>query len=149
MAPALERLLRLPLVPLLGPADNTLPVVYAGNVATAICLAAEAGRAATTFDVAFDHPLRQRDLMEWLAAGLGLTPRFATVPAALVRGGGALLAQLGIGTPGAKHLPINRVTHLALGDNPFRSQLIRDELGWNPPYGHCEALERTGRSLRR
>jgi nucleoside-diphosphate-sugar epimerase len=148
MAPALERILRLPLVPLLGPAENTLPVVYAGNVAVAIRLALGAERGGTTYDVAYDEPLTQRQLMEWMATGLGLTPRFFTLPAALIRGGAGMLAQLGIGTPGAKHLPINRLTKLALEPNPFSSERIRNELGWSPPYGHQEALARTGKGLR-
>jgi len=148
MAPALERILRLPLVPLLGPAENTLPVVYAGNVAVATRLALQAGRGGTTYDVAYDEPLTQRQLMEWMASGLELTPRFFTLPAPLVRGGAAVLAQLGMGTPGAKHLPINRLTKLALEPNPFSSQRIRNELGWSPPHGHEEALARTGRGLR-
>jgi len=149
MVPALARILRMPLVPLLSAARNTLPVVYAGNVSVAIRLAVEAGRGGTTYDVALDHPLNQRDLMLWLAAGLGLSPRFFTLPAPLVRGGGAVLAKLGVRTPGAKHLPINRLTQLALNENPFRSERIRSELAWDPPHGHQEALERTGRSLRR
>lgn len=148
MAPALERMLRLPVVPLLGSGGNTLPVVYAGNVAVAIRLAAEAGRGGSTFDVAFDFALTQRQLMEGLAAGVGLRARYVSVPAALVRAGGAALAWLGTTTPGAKHLPIDRVTRLALGENPFRSERIRRELGWEPPHGHQEALERTGKSLR-
>jgi len=148
MAPALERILRLPLVPLLGSGANTLPVVYAGNVAVATRLALEAGRGGTTYDVAYDQPLTQRQLMEWMASGLGLTPRFFTLPAPLVRGGAGVLAQLGIGTPGAKHLPINRLTKLALEPNPFSSERIRTELGWSPPYGHEDALARTGRGLR-
>jgi nucleoside-diphosphate-sugar epimerase len=149
LAPAIERLLRLPLVPLLGPATNALPVVYAGNVAVAIRLAVEAGRGMSTFDIGMDYPLDQRQLMEGLAAGLGLSPRFVTLPAPLVRGASAVLARLGVGTPGAQHLPINRLTQLALGENPFRSELIRSELDWNPPYAHAEALERTGKSLLR
>lgn len=149
MAPALERILRLPVVPLLGPAQNALPVVYAGNVSVAIRLGAEAALGRTTFDVGLDHPLSQRELMEGLAAGLGLSPRFVTVPAPLVRGTGAALWWLGVATPGAKHLPINRLTNLALGENPFRSERIRTELGWDPPHRHVDALQRTGRSLRR
>lgn len=147
MAPVLRDMLRLPLVPLLGPATNPLPVVYAANVAVATRLALEAALGETTYDVALDHPLSQRDLMSWLAEGLGLSPRFVTLPAALVRAGGGVLARLGVKTPGAPHLPLNRVTHLALSDNPYASQRIRDELGWNPPYGHREALLRTGRWL--
>jgi nucleoside-diphosphate-sugar epimerase len=149
MAPALERMLRLPVVPLLGSADNTLPVVYAGNVAVAILLAVEAAQGGRTYDVALDYPLTQRGLMEGLAAGLDLSPRFVTIPAPLVRGGASVLSKLGVGTPGAKHLPMNRVTHLALGENPFPSERIRADLGWDPPYHHEDALRRTGRSLHR
>jgi nucleoside-diphosphate-sugar epimerase len=147
MGPALRRILDLPLVPLFGPAQNALPVVYAGNVAVATRLALEAARPGTTYDVGLDHPLRQRELMEWLAEGLGLRPRFVTLPAPLVRGVGEALARLGVRTPGAKHLPINRFTRLALSVNPYPSRLVRSELGWSPPYEHRAALERTGRWL--
>jgi len=145
MAPALAGILRLPLVPLFGPATNTLPVVYSGNVAVAIRLALEVGRGGATFDVGLDHPLAQRELFEMLASGMGISPRFVSVPAGLVRGGGEVLARIGLGTPGAKHLPINRVTSLALGENPYPSGAIRTDLGWDPPYRHREALKRTGR----
>ncbi|MGE0159555.1 MAG: NAD-dependent epimerase/dehydratase family protein [Gemmatimonadales bacterium] len=147
MAPAMRDLLSLPLVPLLGPARNALPVVYAGNVAVAIRLALESGCGGATFDVGLDHRLDQRQMMEWLAAGLGLQPRFFTLPGPLVRRTGEVLARLGVRTPGAKHLPINRLTQLALDENPYPSQRIRSELGWNPPYDHRSALERTGRWL--
>jgi nucleoside-diphosphate-sugar epimerase len=147
MAPAIRDLLKLPLVPLFGPARNSLPIVYAGNVAIAVRLTLEAGCGAATFDVGLDHPLNQRELMEWLAAGLGLTPRFVTIPGGLVRRTGEALARMGVRTPGAKHLPINRLTQLALGENPYPSQRIRAQLGWNPPYDHRSALERTGRWL--
>jgi nucleoside-diphosphate-sugar epimerase len=147
MAPALRGILELPLVPLFGPARNALPVVYAGNVAVATRLALEAGRPATTYNVGLDHPLTQRDLMEWLGAGLGMRPRFITVPAPIVRAAGEVLARLGVRTPGAKHLPINRVTQLALSENPYPSLRIRSDLGWSPPHEHRVALERTGRWL--
>jgi len=148
MAPALARILRLPLVPLLGPATNALPVVYAGNVAAAVRLALEAGAGGRIYDLASDHPLTQRELFELLAAGMGITPRFVSLPAELVRTGGALLAGLGVGAPGAKHLSIDRVTRLALADNPFRSSRAREELGWDPPHRHPDSLARTGRWLR-
>ena len=147
MVPALARVLRIPFFPLLGPGDNTLPVVYAGNVASAIVLALEAGRGRTTYDVARDHPLTQRTLFEGLSAGLGRSTRFFPLPAGLVRTGGELLAGLGVTTPGAQHLSINRVTRLALGENPFPTRRIREELGWDPPHEHGDALERTARWL--
>lgn len=145
MVPALMSFLRRPIVPLLGPGTNSLPVVYAGNVAAAIRLALEAAEGGATYDVALDHPLSQRDLFAGLAEGLGRSVRFAPIPAPLVRAGGALLARLGVDTPGAPHLAIDRVTGLALGENPYRSRRIRDALGWEPPHRHVEALVRTGR----
>jgi nucleoside-diphosphate-sugar epimerase len=147
MAPAIRDLLRLPLVPLFGPATNSLPVVYAGNVAVAIRLTVESGCGGATYNVGLDHPLNQRQLMGWLAAGLGVTPRFFTIPGPVVRRTGEALGRLGVRTPGAQHLPINRLTQLALGENPYPSQRIRSDLGWDPPYDHKSALERTGRWL--
>jgi nucleoside-diphosphate-sugar epimerase len=68
MAPAVASILRAPIVPLLGQGDNTLPVVYAGNVAVSMRRALEEGRRGTTYDVAMDRPLTQRALFEGLAA---------------------------------------------------------------------------------
>lgn len=149
MIPAVADILRLPLTPLLGPADNTLPVVYAGNVAVAVRLCLEAGRGEETFDVGLDHELTQRVLFELLAEGLDRRPRFVHVPADLVRSVTAMLSRLGIGTPGAKHLPIDRVARLALGENPYPSRRIREELGWTPTHRHEDALLRSGAWYRR
>ena len=145
MVPALARILRSPLVPLFGPGDNTLPVVYAGNVASAIVLALEAERGAETFDVGLDSPLTQRELFQGLGRGLGRPPRLWRIPASLVRATVGILTRIGLGTPGAPHLPLDRVARLALGENPYPSVRIRDELGWSPRHAHAEALERTGR----
>jgi len=147
MAPALRDILRLPLVPILGSARNALPVVYAGNVAVAIRLALEAAFPGTTYDVGLDYRLNQRELMEWLAVGLGKSPRFVSLPGPLVKTAGEVLARMGVTTPGAKHLPLNRLTQLALAENPYASSRIRLELGWAPPFEHRASLERTGRWL--
>jgi nucleoside-diphosphate-sugar epimerase len=144
MIPALADILRLPVTPLFGPAENTLPVVYAGNVAAAIRLCLEAGRGDDAFDVGLDHTLTQHALFELLAEGLKRRPRFVHVPAGLVRGVAATLTRLGVGTPGAKHLPIDRVARLALGENPYPSRRIREVLGWTPPHRHQDALPRAG-----
>jgi nucleoside-diphosphate-sugar epimerase len=143
LIPALLGVLRRRWVPRLGPAHNTLPVVYAGNVASAIVLAVEASLGHETFDLGLDHPLTQRALLEGLAAGAGLRPRFIDVPAGLVRGTAWLLSRMGVTIPGAKTVPLNRVVRLALGDNPYPSKRVREELGWDPPYAHSEALLRS------
>jgi nucleoside-diphosphate-sugar epimerase len=143
LIPALLGVLRRRWVPRLGPAHNTLPVVYAGNAASAIVLAVEASRGHEAFDLGLDYPLTQRELLEGLATGAGLRPRFIDVPAGLVRGTAWLLSRMGVTIPGAKHVPLNRVVRLALGDNPYPSTRVREELGWNPPYQHSEALVRS------
>ena len=86
-------------------------------------------------------------LLTTLAEGLAREPRFISIPASAVRVGAAVLRKLRISPPGTKHLPLDRVVGLALGENPYPSLRIRDELGWDPPYEHEEALRRTGRWL--
>jgi len=144
MTPAVAGLLRLPLVPLFGPGDNTLPVVYAGNVAVAVRLCLEAGSGGVVFDIGLDHPLSQRDLLGLLGRGLGRKPRLVSLPAGMVRGAAGGLSSLGVGTPGAPHLPLERVARLALGENPYPSRRIRADLGWKPPHAHEDALPRAG-----
>jgi nucleoside-diphosphate-sugar epimerase len=143
----IARMLRRPVTFVLGPGDNTLPALYAGNVATAVVLALEAARGGVTYVVGQDHPLTQRGLLEGLALGLGRSPVFVPVPAALVRYGSEVLQKLGVSAPGAEHLPLTRVARLALSENPYGSERIRRELGWDPPHRHEDALERTGRWL--
>ncbi len=150
MVPALRRILRFPVVPLFGPGSNTVPVVYAGNVADALRAILEAGPGAgDTFDVGLDRPLTQRLLMEGLCRGLGKRVRFLRIPAPLVRAGARTLEALGAHPPGAAHLSFSRVAELALGDNPYPSRRIREALGWQPPHAHEDALPRTGRWARK
>lgn len=148
MTPAVADIVRLPVVPLFGPANNSVPVVYAGNVAGAIRLVLEAGRGKETFDVGLDHALTQRQLLSLLARGLDRRPRFVTLPGPLVRWTAGALSRVGVPTPGARHLPIERVARLALGENPYPSRRIRTELGWTPSHRHEDALPRSGAWLR-
>ena len=145
MTPAIARLLRSPVVALLGSGDNTLPAVYAGNVAAAMRLMIERGRGGEVFNVAMDAPLTQRALFEGLAEGLGRRPRYVNIPAGAVRAVGGFLSRFGISAPGAEHLPLERVVDLALRDNPFVSLRAREVLGWRPEHTHEDALARTGR----
>lgn len=145
MTPVVASILRMPLVPLFGPGNNTLPVVYAGNVAVAIGRVLESPGGGDTYDLGMDHPLTQRGLFEAQARGMGLRRRFLRLPAGLVGGGARVLSRLGVGTPGAQHLSLERVARLALGENPYVSRRAHDDLGWDPPHRHQDALERTGR----
>jgi len=148
MTRRIARLVRWPVAFLLGSGDNTIPTVYAGNVAEAVLLALLAGRGRTTYDVGMDHPLTQRALLEGIAQGLGRRPLIVPLPAGLVRPSADILQALGMSAPGAAHLPLGRVVRLALGENPFLSRRIREELGWGPSHRHEDALPRAGRWLK-
>lgn len=145
----IARMVRRPVAPLLGSGRNTVPVVYAGNVAEAIRLALEAERGSTTYDVALDRPLTQRMLLEGIATGMGCSPRFLPLPGGVVRAAADLLGAVGVSAPGVEGLPLGRVVRLAMEENPYPSRLIRQELGWSPSHRHEDALVRTGQWLRK
>jgi nucleoside-diphosphate-sugar epimerase len=146
-APNLARLLRIPVVPVLGRGDNTVPVVYAGNVAAGVASALDGRASGSAFNLAVDYPLTQRELLEGLARGLGRSPTFVSFPAVLVRAGARLADGARFMVPGAPGPSGARVVHLGLGENPYPSQRARDRLGWRPAVTHESALHQTGRWL--
>lgn len=148
MAPNVAGMTRFPIAFLLGDGHNAVPAVYAGNVAHAIVLALKAERDGAVWNVGLDHRLTQRDLLRWMAEGLGRRPRLIAIPGGLVRRGADLLERLGVPTPGAAHLPLGRAARLSLGENPYPSTAIRRDLGWDPPHRPADAVVRTGRWLR-
>jgi nucleoside-diphosphate-sugar epimerase len=148
-APRVARIVRMPVVPVVGGGRNLLPVVYAGNVAAAVerCLDRPAETSLRIFDLGLDHPLTQRGLLEGMARALGLEPRILSVPARLVRTAAELGTRLGLTVPGAGDLSLSRFTRLTLEDNPYPSRRIRRDLDWHPPFGHDEGLARTAEWL--
>lgn len=145
LAVRVARLVRMPVVPVVGSGDNGIPVVYAGNVAAAIerCLDCASLAPLRTYDVGLDHPLTQKGLLWGLARALRLHPRIVHVPAGFVRRAAELGERFGLTVPGAGDLSLSRFTRLTLEDNPYPSRRIRAELDWHPPYGHDEGLLRT------
>ena len=146
-APNLARVLRIPVVPVMGRGDNTIPVVYAGNVAAGVASALDGRGSGSAFNLALDYPLTQRALLEGLAQGLGRSPIFVSLPAALVRAGARLADGARFMVPGVRGPSGARVARLGLGENPYSSQRARDRLGWRPSVPHESALHRTGRWL--
>ena len=149
-APILAKLARLPIVPVFGSGRTTLPVVYAGNVASAVEAALDQPSAAgpSIYNVGQDHPVHTRELIAGFADGLGARARFVSIPKGLVVGGAHLLQRFGGVLPMAKDLPVVRAAKLTTEDNPYRTERIRTELGWVPPYTHAEGIERTTRWMR-
>lgn len=146
-APNLARLLQSPVVPVLGRGDNTVPVVYAGNVAAGVASALDGRGSGRAFNLGMDFPLTQRELIEGLARGLGRSPTVVSLPAALVRAAARLANAVGARVPGVGGLSGARVARLGLGENPYSSQRARYWLGWRPRVPHEVGLHRTGRWL--
>lgn len=148
-APKLAGMVRLPMTMVMGPGTNTVPVVYAGNVAAGVESALTGLGAGRAFNLATDHPLTQLELLEGLAEGLGRSPRFFHVPGGLIKRAARLGEAVGLNIPGAPDLSLSRVVSLVLGDNPYSSALAREFLDWKPPHTHQDALRRTGEWLRK
>ncbi len=148
MAPNIAGMTRWPIAFLLGTGDNAIPAVYAGNVANAIARILEAEVDGGVWNLGLDHRLTQREMLRWMAEGLERRPRLMGVPAPLVRAGADLLERLGVPTPGAAHLPLGRAARLSLGENPYPSDRIRADLGFDPPHRPEDAVRRTGAWLR-
>ena len=145
--PRLARFLRFPVVPVMGPGDNTVPVVYAGNVAAGVAAALDGRGAGSAFNLASDGPVTQRELLEGLARGLGRSPMFVPVPGALVRTAARLADVASSIVPGMRYVSGARAARLVLGSNPYESRRARDDLGWRPLVTHESALRRTGHWL--
>jgi len=145
--PNLLRLLRRPIHPMPGGGRTSLPLIYAGNLADAVGCALKGGAppGIRVYNVAEDHPVTQRMLWAAMAEAHGVPFRPLTLPGPIVFGAARLAEALGIRVPGAGELSLGRVARLALRPNPYRSERIREELGWTPPVPLEEAVRRTVR----
>jgi nucleoside-diphosphate-sugar epimerase len=129
------------LLPTVGPGDNPLPVVYAGNVAEACWLALTRPEACRRiYNVADDGALTQRELLSEAAPdGTLLVPlprrALEACVAALER-----MAPAGPDRPAPLLSP--RRVWFAGRPNPFRSARIREELGWRPALPALEGWRR-------
>jgi len=143
--PRVAGIIRWPVTPLLGDGSNTIPAVYAGNLAGAVIRALTSEEApGRAYNVATDEPLTQRRFLEGLAAGMNEPVRFVSLPGGLVRRLAEVGELLGVSLPEARDLGLRRGARLASRDNPFVSGRIRRELGWEPEVEVEEALKRTG-----
>ena len=85
-----------------GRGDNTVPVVYAGNVAAGVVAAVDGRGSGRAFNQ--DFPLTQLQLLEGMAGGLGANPRFWFVPAGSIRALARVADVRGMKVPRAQAL---------------------------------------------
>lgn len=139
--PRVARLADRRLLVTVGRGENTLPVVYAGNVAHACWLALTRPEArGRIYNVADDGGLTQRRLLaEAAPEGAVLVP----VPRGAIERAVALLERLAPGGPERPARVVDgRRVWFAGRPNPFRSDRIREELGWEPLVPTLEGWRR-------
>ena len=134
------------LLPQIGPGTNHLSSVYAGNVASAILAALDAPAAGfRAYNVTRDRPplLTQREFFGEFARNLGIRVRFVPVPITIASVGVAMWSTL------QQLLRPRRYTGLAaaavsfiVGENPYATDRIRNELRWEPPFDARTAIAR-------
>lgn len=150
VAPRLDRLAHLPILPLPDGGRHVLPLVYAGNVARGIVTTLERDAAAGhAYNLAQDNTTPLRDVVRAWCSARGWRPPFMpSIPGALIetaaRGVDALSRAIpAIDLPGAE-----RPARLVREDNPYDSSRARDELDWASLVPLDDAVERTVAWLR-
>ena len=129
------------LLPTVGRGDNSLPIVYAGNVAEACWLALTRPEArGRVYNVTEDGELTQRQLLSEAAPeGAVLLPLPRRALEACVAG----LERVAPGGPDAPAPLLSpRRVWFAGRPNPFQCTRIRDELGWRPALPALEGWRR-------
>ena len=148
-SPRVARLVRRGLAPMIGPGDNPLSVVYAGNVAAAALAALDRRDVTGPFNVTNDGAVTQRQFVERFAAGLGVRARWIPVPLALAWNGARLWdATVGALAGWTGLLSVRSSVQFLASANPYSSARAERVLGWRPVVPALEAVDRTARSLR-
>lgn len=115
----------------LGAIDNRRSLLYLGNFVDAIRLCIEHPAAAgQTFLIDDGQPVSTPELVHAVARALGRPARLISVPARALMLAGALVG---------KRSAVDRLT----GSLWVDSSLIRERLGWTPPYSMADGLAAT------
>lgn len=125
--PTVQRLARLPLLPLIDGGRTLLDLIYVGDVAELLWLAAQSAAAVNRiYNGGPGSPTSLRDFVLALRSVTGRGPRIVSIPAGWVRPGAALLPPLA----------------LALQDLHLDMRRAAAELDFAPGIGLAEGLRR-------
>ena len=150
VAPRLDRLARMRVLPLPDGGRHVLPLVYAGNVAAGIVAALERPHAAgRAYNLAQDNAVALRDVVRmWCEAAGTSPPRLPAIPGGAIELGARALDLLSRVVPGVDLPGLRRPARLVREDNPYDSSRARAELGWQDLVPMSEAIPRTVAWLR-
>lgn len=144
--PPVVRILRFGFAPLIGPGNNPLPLVYAGNVAEAVLAALDRPTVRGPINVANDGVVTQRGFYTAVGMALGNKTRLVRIPAPVAYIFAASRNGLRRMIDPKKYAGFgaSAVGFLSEG-NPYRSERARSELGWLPSTPPEEAIARSVR----
>jgi len=144
--PHVIRVLRYGVSPVVGGGENTLALVYAGNVAEAVMSALERPEVQGAVNITNDGDTTQREFFASVGRALGKRVRFVKVPVPIAYAFAALLYGVrhimspgqfaGFGATAVKYLT---------SDNPYSSERARNELNWKPKTRPREAIDQSVR----
>ena len=150
VAPRLDRIIRLPLLPLPDGGSHVLPLVYAGNVARGIVAALRTPMAAgRAYNLAHDNDAPLRDVIaSWRRARAAGMPRVVRIPGGIIEAMATAFDGLAAALPFLDLPGMRRPARLVRHDNPYDSSRARAELGWTSLVPMEHAVEKTVQWLR-
>jgi len=141
----LARLLRDGKVKVLGDGENRLNVVYAGNVADAVVLAAHSDKAVgEAYNCCNDGEMKQKQWLNLLARELGVPEVTRHVPYKLAYGVAFILECVGHALKRKKPPMVTRYAVWLMGRRCyFSADKARNELGWQSTVPYEQGVKKT------
>jgi len=134
-------------VPLIGPGDNPLSAIYAGNVADAAILAAgDLGSVGEAYNVTHQGQITQREFLELFIEAIDAPPLKRRISYRLTFAASFLIEAVARGRRRSTPPLITRYATWLMGRSlSYSTAKAESRLGWRPALGNRESI---GRSVR-
>jgi nucleoside-diphosphate-sugar epimerase len=132
-------------VPLIGPGDNPLSAIYAGNVADAAILAGDdPGSVGEAYNITSMGPITQREWLDLFAEACGAPRPTRHVAYPLTFAFAFGLEAYGRAIQRQRPPLITRYATWLMGRNlSYSTEKARTKLGWTPAVGYPESIARS------
>jgi nucleoside-diphosphate-sugar epimerase len=132
-------------IPTIGPGDNPMSAIYAGDVARAAILAADdSASAGEAYNITDQGPITQRDYLDLWAQACGAKPTTRAVPYRVAYTASFVLEAFGRLRRRKRPPLITRYATWLMGRYlSYSTGKARTKLGWAPATGYRESIART------
>ena len=134
-------------VPFIGPGDNPLSAIYAGNVADAALLAAaDPGSVGEAYNITHQGQLTQREFLNLFIEAIGAPPIRRTISYPVTFNASFLIEAVARGLRRRRPPLITRYATWLMGRwVSYSTRKAEERLGWRPLVGNRESIERSVR----